>query len=151
MFGSDGMLGFFEGLPNEKLDQVAALFSTLAPQASCRLSGDGREIVCQAKRIDGETHRETLATDLLPAESVRHAAMRLGKATHLPERIGDWERWASAWHLIQTHGEGAISRADDQIRMLRADGSPSGVTIWEDVRRRVAVLQAEPDVWAGRA
>lgn len=145
------MFGFFEGSPEEKLDQVAGLFSTLAPQASCRLSRDGQTITCEARAINGETHVEVLSADLLPAECVRHAAMRLGKATHPPESIGEWERWASAWHLLQTHGTGAIARADDQIRMLRTDGSPSGVAVWEDVRRRVAVLQAKPEAWAGRA
>lgn len=145
------MFGNFEGTPQEKLDQVASLVSTLAPRAHCQVSRDGREITCEARRIDGEMHVETLSTELLPAESVRHAAMRLGKATHPPERIGEWERWASAWHLLQTHGADAIDHADDQISMLRVDGSPSGVAVWEDVRRRVAVLQAKPEAWAGRA
>lgn len=145
------MLGIFEGSPDEKLDQVAGLFSALAPQASCQLTRDRRKIICVAQRIDGEMHIEQLSTELLPAESVRQAAMQLGKATHPPENIGEWERWASAWHLIQNHGAGAITRADDQIRMLEAEGSASGSELYRDLRRRVAVLQAKPEAWAGQA
>lgn len=145
------MLGIFEGSPNEKLDQVAGLFAALAPQASCQLTCDGRRIICVAQRIDGEMHIEQLSTELLPAESVRHAAMRLAKATHSPESIGEWERWASAWHLIQNHGAGALARADDQIRMLEAEGSASGTELYRDLRRRIALLQAKPEAWAGQA
>lgn len=145
------MLGCFEGSPEEKLDQVASLFSTLAPQASCRLARDGQTITCEARAIDGEMHVEVLPVDVLPAESVRHAAMRLGKATHPPESVGEWERWASAWLWVQTHGADAIARADERIAALRADGEPSGVEVWEDIRRRIAVLQAKPEAWAGRA
>ena len=144
------MLGFFEGSSEEKLDQVAGLFSALAPQASCRLSRDGRKIICAAQRVDGEMHVEELSTELLPTENVRHAAMRLGKATHPPESIGEWERWASAWHLIEDHGTDAIARADDQIRMLDAEGSASGAEVYRDLRRGVAVLQAKPEAWAGQ-
>ena len=72
-------------------------------------------------------HIETLTVALLPAEGVRHAAMRLCTATHPRDNIGEWERWASAWHMIQTFRDGAISRADEQIAMLRTDGSLPGV------------------------
>lgn len=145
------MLGSLEGSPEEKLDQVAGLFSALAPQACCQLTRDGREIICAAQRVDGEMHVEQLSTGLLSAESVRHAAMRLAKATHPPDRISGWERWASAWHLIQNHGADAIARADDQIRMLDAEGSASGAELYRDLRRRVTVLLAEPGAWAGQA
>lgn len=145
------MLGFFDGSPQEKLAQVAGLFSTLVPQAACHLSRDGASIVCQAQRIDGETHVEMLAVALMPAESVRHAAMRLGKATRPPERIGEWERWASAWHMIQIYGAGAVGHANQQIHQLTTEGSLSGLAVYEDVRRRVAVLQAKPEAWAGQA
>lgn len=143
------MIGEFTGTPEEKLEQVASVFWTLAPQAMCRLSQDGPEIVCQAHRIDGEVHTENLQVEPLHAEIVRHAAMRLGKATHPPESIGEWERWASAWHLIQVYGAGAVDYAAEQVASLEADGSLSGAEVWRDVRGRVAVLQAEPKAWAG--
>ena len=127
------------------------MFASVAPQASCRLGGGGAFIVCQAMRPDGLAHVETLPTASVPAELVRHAAMRLGKATHPPESIGEWERWASAWHLMQTHGDGAVARAEQQIASLEADGSSSGAEVFRDLRRRVAVLQASPKAWAGRA
>lgn len=145
------MLGSLEGSPEEKLAHAEAIMTTIVEHASCRLSDDQTRILCQARRIDGELQVEELSTALLPSECVRHAAMRLGKATHPPERISDWERWASAWHAIQTHGAGALSYAERQIEMLDADGALSGVVVWEDIRRRIAVLQAEPEAWAGRA
>ena len=96
-------------------------------------------------------HVETLPAELLPTESARCAAMRLGKATHPPESINEWERWACAWHLVEKHGVSAIEHADDQIRRLRAEGSLSGVEVLEDLRWRVAVLQATPEAWPGQA
>ena len=148
---SVGMLGNFEGSTDEKLDQVAGLFSSLAPQASCRLSRDGQVIICEAPRPDGTMHVERLRVDRLPADVVRHAAMRLGVATHPPGSIGEWERWASAWHLLQTHGAGAIAHAEERIASLDADASAAGAEVWRDLRRRVAVLQAKPEAWAGQA
>lgn len=145
------MLGEFIGAPGDKLQQVVTLCAVLAPQAACRLSPNSPEIVCEAQRIDGELHVERLPVDLLPAEVVRHAAMRLGKATHPPESIGEWERWASAWHVIQNYGDGALAYVDNRILQLEADGSTAGVEVFQALRERVVVLQAEPSAWPGQA
>lgn len=77
--------------------------------------------------------------------------MRLGKATHPPESVGEWERWASAWHLISNYREGAIERADEQIAALQAGRYLSGAEIWIDLRCRVLVLQAKSEAWPGEA
>lgn len=145
------MLGNLEGTPEEKLAQVAAIMAALAPQAACHLENDGSLIVCEAERINGVLHVEELAVELLPAELARHAAMRLGKATHRPESIGDWERWASAWHLLQSRGAEALTFANERIEKLRAEGALSGVVVWQDIRQRIAALQADPDAWPGKA
>lgn len=145
------MLGSFEGTAEEKLDQVAGIFADLAPQAVCRWSLDGREIVCQARRPDGTLHTETLPIEHVPAEVVWHAAMRLGQAMHPPESICEWERWAGAWHMIQVQGSSAITRVEERIARLEEDGAAAGVEVFQDLRRRVAVLQAKPSAWAGRA
>ena len=145
------MIEMFEGSPQEKLDRVAEVFADLAPQATCRLSRDGRGIVCQARCPDGTLHTETLSLEHLAAELAWHAAMRLGKATHPPESIGEWESWACAWHMIQVHATSAIAHVDDRIVQLEEDGSAAGVEVFQDLRRRVAVPQAKPSAWAGRA
>lgn len=145
------MLGEFIGTPAEKLEKVAALFGDVAPRASCTLSENGHLINCYAKRPDSTLHVETLDTAYLPAEIVRHAAMRLGKATHPPESIDDWERWASAWHVVQVHGDGAIAHVEDRIAQLEEDEAAAGVVVFRDLRQRVAVLQSKPEAWGGRA
>lgn len=145
------MLGEFIGTPDEKLEQVAALFGDVAPQASCTLSDDGCLVTCQAKCPDGDLHVEALRTAYLPTEIVRHAAMRLGKATHPPESIGDWERWASAWHVLQVHGDGAIAHVENRIGQLEEDGAAAGVVVFRELRQRIAVLEAKPEAWGGRA
>lgn len=145
------MLGNLEGTPEQKLQQVEQLVSTLVPHVSCRLSNDETRILCEATAPDGELHVEELPAALLPAECVRHAAMRLGKCTHPADRISDWERWASAWHVIQNHGAHALAYAEERIASLEAEGARSGASLWKDVRHRIAVLQASPSAWAGRA
>jgi hypothetical protein len=144
------MIARFEGSAEDKLHQVASIFADLAPQASCTLSADRRSIICRADRPDGALHVEKLPTNYLPAETVRHAAMQLGKATHPAESIGEWERWAGAWHLIQVHGRAAVDHAAEQATSLEAEGSLSGAELWRDLGRRVAVLQAKPAAWAGQ-
>jgi len=106
---------------------------------------------CRAARPDGAPHVETLPVDYLPAENVRHAAMQLGKATHSPESVGEWERWASAWHVIQVYGDGALAHVEQRIAQLREDGSAAGVEVFGALRERVAVLQADPSAWPGHA
>ena len=148
-FAAD-VFGIFEGTPDEKLDQVARVFADLTPQAVCQLNHDRTMIVCTALRRDGDMHVEKLATNYVPAEVVRHAAMRLGKATHPAESIGEWERWASAWHVIKCFGDGAIAHVDERIGQLEEDGSAEGVQLFRDLRNRVLMLQAKPEAWAGR-
>lgn len=138
------MIGMFDGSPEEKLGRVADVLADIAPQATCRLSRNGREIVCQAQRPDGTPHIETLSLEHLAAELAWHAALRLGKATHPPESIREWERWACAWYMVQSHGNGAIARVEEQIAQMEEDGSAAGVEVFQDLRRRVAVLQAKP-------
>ena len=145
------MIGNMEGSAAEKLDQVASLFSTLVPQATCRLSRDGMKIVCQAARLDGELHVETMSVELLPTEIVRHAAMRLGKATLPRERLDNWQRWCSAWHVLQAHGPRALGHLDEQIRMLEADGEHEGAAHEQDLRRRISALLATPEAWKSSA
>ena len=145
------MLGVFEGSPGEKLEQVAKVFADLAPQASCQLSVDGKLILCRAARPDGTPHVKTLKVDYLPTEIVRHAAMQLAKATHSPDSIGEWERWASAWHVIQVHGHGALAHVDERIAQLTDDGSAAGAELFRALRERVAVLQANAGSWPGQA
>lgn len=147
------MLGLFEGTSDEKLEQVRQLFAVLVPQASCSLSLDRSEIVCQARGRRGEMHVETLPVigGILSAESTRHAAMRIGKGAHPAESIGEWERWASAWHVIQNYGDGALAYVDNRIGQLEEDGSTAGVEVFQALRQRVVVLQAEPDAWPGQA
>jgi hypothetical protein len=143
--------GNFEGSPPEKLQQVRNFVAKYLENADCILCEGGSEIRIRADRFDGVRHEEVLQIEYLPVEIVRHAIIRLGKATRSPNVISDWERWATAWHLLKVHGEGAIEFAEQQIHRLREDGAPSGVLVWEDVRRRIAVLRANPEAWAGRS
>lgn len=147
------MIGIFEGTPEQKLEQVARLFEILAPEATCRLSDDGSEIVCGATDCHGALCTETLPAvhGVLSAESVRHAAMRTNRATMSPDCIEDWERWASAWHAVQNKGAGAMAWVDERIEHLTADGDRTGVEVFADLRRRVCVLQADPSTWPGQA
>ena len=143
--------GNFEGTPAEKLRQARAYVAEFIDDAGCFLSDDGVEIVIRAQRFDGAWFEERLSLELLPVEIVRHAVMRLGKRTRSPEVVSDWERWASAWQLIKFHGDRAIEHATSQVELLRQEGEVGGALLWQDIGRRIAVLQANPDAWAGRA
>lgn len=88
---------------------------------------------------------------ILSAECTRHAAMRIGKGAHPAESSGEWERWASAWHVVQNYGDGALAYVDNRIGQLEEDGSTAGVEVFQALRERVVVLQAEPDAWPGQA
>lgn len=143
--------GNFEGTSAEKLRHARAYVAEFIDDAGCTLSDDEGEIVIRALRFDGVWFEERLNVELLPVEIVRHAVMRLGKRTRSPEVVSDWERWASAWQLIKTHGDRALEHAARQCDLLREDGEVGGAMLWQDIGRRIATLWANPDAWAGRA
>ena len=54
--------------------------------------------------------------------------------------LSDWELWACANRVLQTHGEEAARHAAEQIGALVLEGDAEGVRTWQEIAARIAQL-----------
>lgn len=58
--------------------------------------------------------------------------------------LTDWELWATAQHVIGSHGDDAIAHINDRIYDLGKAGDEAGVSAWMAIADRVEKLTAQP-------
>ena len=56
--------------------------------------------------------------------------------------LSEWELWACANRVLQSHGEGAPLHAAEQIGALVLEGDVEGVRTWQAIASRIAQLSA---------
>ena len=56
--------------------------------------------------------------------------------------LSEWELWACANRVLQSHGEGAALHAAEQIGALVLEGDAAGVRTWQAIAERIAQLAA---------
>ena len=56
--------------------------------------------------------------------------------------LSDWELWACANHVLQTHGDKAPLHVAEQIGALALKGDDDGIRTWQEIARRIAELEA---------
>ncbi len=56
--------------------------------------------------------------------------------------LGEWELWACAKRVLQTHGENAALHAAEQIGALVLNGDAEGVRTWQAIAACIAQLCA---------
>jgi len=56
--------------------------------------------------------------------------------------LSEWELWACANQVLQSHGEGAALHAAEQIGALVLEGDAEGVRTWQAIDSRIAQLSA---------
>jgi hypothetical protein len=56
--------------------------------------------------------------------------------------LSDWELWACANHVLQTHGDQAAVHVAEQIGALALAGDTAGVRTWQAIAGRIAQLTA---------
>lgn len=56
--------------------------------------------------------------------------------------LGEWELWACAKRVLQTHGENAALHAAEQIGALVLKGDAEGVRTWQAIAACIAQLCA---------
>ena len=56
--------------------------------------------------------------------------------------LSEWELWACANRVLQTHGEEAARHAAEQIGALVLVGDAEGVRAWQAIAERIAQLSA---------
>lgn len=54
--------------------------------------------------------------------------------------LSEWELWACANCVLQSHGENASLYAAEQIEALTQAGDTDGVRVWRAIARRIAQL-----------
>lgn len=54
--------------------------------------------------------------------------------------LSEWELWACANRVLQSHGENASLHAAEQIKALTQAGDADGVRAWRAIARRIAQL-----------
>ena len=54
--------------------------------------------------------------------------------------LSDWELWACANRVLQTHGENAPLHIAEQIGALALAGDAEGIRTWQAIARRIAGL-----------
>lgn len=54
--------------------------------------------------------------------------------------LGDWELWACANHVLQTHGENAPLHVAEQIGALAFAGDEAGIRTWQAIAKRITQL-----------
>ena len=63
--------------------------------------------------------------------------------------LSEWELWACANRVLQTHGENAPLHVAEQIGALALAGDAEGIRTWQAIAKRIAGLsgkdgQAQP-------
>ena len=56
--------------------------------------------------------------------------------------LGEWELWACAKRVLQTHGENAALHAAEQIGALALKGDADGIRTWQAIAARIVQLRA---------
>lgn len=56
--------------------------------------------------------------------------------------LSEWELWACANRVLQTHGENAALHAAEQIGALALKGDEDGIRTWQAIAARIAQLCA---------
>ena len=56
--------------------------------------------------------------------------------------LSEWELWACANRVLQTHGENAALHAAEQIGALALKGDEDGIRTWQAIAARIAQLSA---------
>lgn len=54
--------------------------------------------------------------------------------------LSDWELWACANQIFQTHGENSPRFVAEQIGALALDGDADGLATWQELARRLSEL-----------
>lgn len=54
--------------------------------------------------------------------------------------LSEWEPWACANRVLQSHGENASLHAAEQLEALAQAGDADGVRAWRAIARRIAQL-----------
>jgi hypothetical protein len=57
--------------------------------------------------------------------------------------LSEWELWACANRVLQTHGENAPFHVAEQIGALALTGDADGVRTWQGIARRIAQLSGK--------
>ncbi len=56
--------------------------------------------------------------------------------------LSEWELWACANRVLQSHGEGAALHAAEQIGALVLEGDAEGVRTWQAIAALIGRLSA---------
>ena len=56
--------------------------------------------------------------------------------------LSDWELWACANHVLQTHGDKAPLYVAEQIGALALDGNDAGIRTWQAIAERIVQLSS---------
>ena len=56
--------------------------------------------------------------------------------------LSDWELWACANHVLQTHGDQAPVHVADQIGVLALIGDEAGIRTWQAIAERIVQLSS---------
>lgn len=56
--------------------------------------------------------------------------------------LSDWELWACANHVLQTHGDKAPLYVAEQIGALALDGNNAGIRTWQAIAERIVQLSS---------
>lgn len=57
--------------------------------------------------------------------------------------LSDWELWACANRVLQSHGKNASLHAAEQIEALTRAGDADGARAWRAIARRIAQLSGK--------
>lgn len=60
-----------------------------------------------------------------------------------PLMLSEWELWACANRVLQTHGDNAPFHVAEQIGALALTGDADGVRTWQGIARRIAQLSGK--------
>ena len=60
--------------------------------------------------------------------------------------LSEWELWACAHHVLQTHGDNATLYVAEQIGALALAGEEAGIRTWQAIAERIVQLSSNaPD------
>ena len=57
--------------------------------------------------------------------------------------LSDWELWACANHVLQTHGDKAPLHVAEQIGALALASDAAGIQTWQSIAARIVLLTSE--------
>jgi hypothetical protein len=59
--------------------------------------------------------------------------------------LSDWELWACANHVLQTHGDKAPLHVAEQIGALALANDQAGIRAWQAIAERIVQLTSNRD------